>query len=250
VTNSPARLPHAALNPAERLPKAEKIKTLMALAPVPGRHLRLLEIGTGSGAIAHYFATDSGLHCEVDAVDVTDQRTIADGYRFQRVEGVKLPFADGVFDAVISNHVLEHVGESAEQIDHLREIARVMRDDGIGYLASPNRWQLIEPHYHVAFLSWWPRRWRTAYLRLFRTGAVYDCEPLSKKPLESMLESAGLESRNMFVPALRHLAEVEKPDVPLVRLMASLPDGTLQCLRSISPTHIYLLKRSKAAARR
>ena len=219
----------------------------MALAPVPGRHLRLLEIGTGSGAIAHYFAAEPTLHCEVDAVDVTDQRSIAEGYRFQRVDGVKLPFDGGTFDAVISNHVLEHVGDSAEQTDHLREIARVMRDDGIGYLASPNRWQLVEPHYHVAFLSWLPRRWRTAYLKLFRKGAVYDCEPLSKKPLESMLDAAGLESSNLFVPALRHLAAVEKPDAPLVRLMASLPDGVLRALRGISPTHVYLLKRKATA---
>jgi SAM-dependent methyltransferase len=247
MSEAGARSPHAALDLAGRLPKAEKIQAMMGLVPVANRRLRVLEIGTGSGAIAHYFAMHSGLNCNVDAVDVIDQRQITEGYRFQRVEGVMLPFEDGAFDAVISNHVLEHVGESAEQIGHVREIARVLRDDGIGYLASPNRWQVIEPHYHIAFLSWLPRRWRTSYLGIFRPGALYDCVPLSTTPLECMLREAGLDASNLFVPALRHYAKVEKPHSVLARGLGSLPDGILGRLRAVSPTHIYRLKRQQRA---
>ncbi len=242
MTESFTRLPHAALNPTGRWPKAEKIQALMALVPTPGQRLRLLEIGTGSGAIAHYFAARSGLDCEVDAVDVIDQRQIKGGYRFQQVAGVDLPFEDGAFDAVISNHVLEHVGDAEEQVGHLREIARVLRHDGTAYLASPNRWQLVEPHYHLVFLSWLPRRWRTPYLAMSRKGSVYDCAPLQMNQLEAMVRSAGLQPHNICIPALRHVLAVEKPQSLLARWVGRLPDGILERLRGICPTHIYLLK--------
>src|SRR3546814_9833619 len=69
-----------------------------------------------------------------------------------------LPFADDSFDVVLSNHVIEHVGEQPEQLAHLSELRRVLTPGGIGYLAVPNRWMLVEPHYRLAFLSWWPHR--------------------------------------------------------------------------------------------
>ena len=59
-------------------------------------------------------------------------------------QGVELPFDDARFDVVISNHVIEHVGDEAAQHAHLREIRRVMKADGSAYLAVPNRWMLTE----------------------------------------------------------------------------------------------------------
>src|SRR6185312_4832050 len=109
------RLPHAALSPTGRLPKAEKIAALLKLDSIARTRLRLLEIGTGSGVIAHYFATRPEFLCEVDAVDVLDQRQVVEGYRYQTVTDMELPFGDGSFDIVISNHVIEHVGRADEQ---------------------------------------------------------------------------------------------------------------------------------------
>src|SRR3546814_18660903 len=99
-----------------------------------------------------------------------------------------LPFADDSFDVVLSNHVIEHVGEQPEQLAHLSELRRVLTPGGIGYLAVPNRWMLVEPHYRLAFLSWWPHAWRSPYLRLMRKGKFYDCEPLQLGQLETMLD--------------------------------------------------------------
>ncbi|MFP5465661.1 MAG: class I SAM-dependent methyltransferase, partial [Gammaproteobacteria bacterium] len=140
---------HAALDLKSRNAKARKIEALLGLKPI-SRPLRLLEVGTGSGGIAHYFGTHPALRCEVDAVDVTDTRQIHDGYRFTQVHDVHLPFPDGHFDVVISNHVIEHVGDSSAQRRHLAELRRVLGPAGVGYLAVPNRWQIVEPHYRLA----------------------------------------------------------------------------------------------------
>lgn len=174
------RKPHAALDFAMRNWKALKIERLLGLH-ARQQPLRLLEVGTGSGGIVHYFVARPTLRCEMDAVYVVDNQRANDGYRYQQVEGVELPFATDTFDVVISNHVIEHVGDAQAQTEHLREIQRVMRPNGMGYLTAPNRWMLTEPHHRLNFFSWWPRRLRSPYLRMMGKGMFYDCEPLQMR---------------------------------------------------------------------
>ena len=197
-----ARQPHAVLDLPSRRLKGLKIEQLLGLAE-RRQPLRLLEIGTGSGGIAHYFATHPTLRCEVMAVDVVDQRLIRDGYDFRLVHDTVLPFADASFDVVLSNHVIEHVGERPAQLEHLRELRRVMAHGGVGCLAVPNRWMLVEPHYRLAFLSWLPRPLRSPYLCLMRRGQLHDCEPLTVQRLESLLAEAGFVWCYLEVEALR-----------------------------------------------
>jgi SAM-dependent methyltransferase len=232
------RLPHAVQDLPSRRAKGLKIERLLDLSSRGGK-IRMLEVGTGTGGIAHYFATHATLDCTVDAVDVVDGRRVSDGYRFHLVHGTTLPFADGSFDVVLSNHVIEHVGEHAEQLAHLRELRRVMAPGGVGYLAVPNRWMLVEPHYRLAFLSCLPRRLRTRYLRLWRKGEFYDCEPLEMRQLERFLASSGLTGRNLCIEAWRATLDIERPARFGTRLFSMVPDTLVRPLRPIIPTLIY-----------
>lgn len=232
---------HAVLDLGSRAAKAKKIEVLLGLAP--GSRLRLLEVGTGSGGIAHYFGTHPVLDIEVEAVDVQDARQIFDGYRFTRVESVELPFPDGHFDVVVSNHVIEHVGDATAQAAHLDELRRVMAAGGVGYLAVPNRWMLVEPHYRLAFLSWLPLGWRTTYLKFSGRGHHYDCEPLEMRQLERMLSSSRLEHENLCIEAWRATFEIERPSSLETRLLSMLPDTLMKPFKSIIPTLIYRIQR-------
>ena len=240
-TRIPDRLPHAVLDLPSRNWKALKIERLLDLAHRP-QPIRMLEIGTGSGGIAHYFATHPRLRCDVTAVDVVDNRLAHEGYEYLQVEDVELPFADASFDVVITNHVIEHVGDSKAQHRHLEEVHRVMKPGGIGYLAVPNRWMVTEPHFKLKFLSWWPRTWRTPYLRLMRKGTVYDCEPLQMRQLERMLDAANFRYRNLCIEAWRVTFEIEWPDSFATKLLRGMPDAVLKPLRRIIPTLIYRLE--------
>jgi SAM-dependent methyltransferase len=239
------RKPHAVLDLPSRRLKGLKIEHLLDLSH---RHqpIRMLEIGTGSGGIAHYFGTHLELRCEVVAVDVVDNRLVSDGYTYQKVQGVELPFPDASFDVVITNHVIEHVGDVVMQEQHLAEIRRVMGFDGIGYLAVPNRWMLTEPHYNLRFLSWLPRRWRSPYLRRMGKGEFYDCEPLEMRQLESMLARSGFAYRNVCVEAWRLTLEIERPDSFQGRLLGLVPPVLLEVLCPIIPTLIYRIARDEA----
>ena len=234
---------HAVLDLASRAAKAKKIEALLGLAP--GKPLRMLEVGAGSGGIAHYFGNHPVLDIEVDAVDVQDARQIYEGYRFTRVDGTDLPFPDEYFDVVISNHVIEHVGDSTAQTRHLAELHRVLRGGGAGYLAVPNRWMLVEPHYQLAFLSWWPRRWRTPYLRLMRRGEAYDCEPLTAGGTERLLIAAGFNFEQMHSTALKLTLELDSlVGSPWKQMLQRVPDRAFLAARRAFPTLIYLLRKA------
>ncbi len=241
MTAENGRRPHAVLDLPSRRLKGIKIERLLHLA---GRSqpIRMLEIGTGSGGIAHYFATHSTLHCRVTAVDVVDQRMIDEGYEFRLVHGTALPFSEGSFDVILSNHVIEHVGERVAQLAHLREIRRVMALGGVGYLAVPNRWMVIEPHYRLAFLSWLPARLRTPYLRLMRGGDRYDCEPLSLPQLDALLTEAGFAGHHLEVDALRLTLALEGAHGLGAQFVGRLPDAALVHLRRFIPTLICRLE--------
>lgn len=238
-TDERTRHGHAVLDLASRRQKGEKIERLLELEGVFPKHL--LEIGTGSGGIAHYFATQTSGRFSVEAVDVTDTRQVNDGYGFQLVTSTALPFESASFDVVLTNHVIEHVGDRAAQLAHLVEVARVLKPSGVAYLAVPNRWMLVEPHYKLAFLSWLPHGWRSGYLRLARKGRFYDCEPLQLHEVESVAQEAGLVARNRSVDAFRLVIAIEGDKGWLARCVAALSDATLARLAPVIPTHIYTL---------
>jgi SAM-dependent methyltransferase len=204
----------------------------------------MLEIGTGSGGIAHYFATHPDMRIEVDALDVVDSRVATDGYRFHLVADTRLPFPNQVFDVVLTNHVIEHVGGRAAQLHHLQEVGRVLRNDGVGYLAVPNRWMLVEPHYKLAFLSWLPHGWRSPYLKWRRGTLFYDCEPLTLGQAEDLLAGSGFAFENLGVIALRQTLDLEySRKSGLRRLLDAVPDRVFEVLKTLNPTLIYRFRR-------
>lgn len=234
------RQPHAALDADSRVLKARKIELLLGLDN-NGSRIRMLEVGCGSGGISHYFGTHSSERYEVDAVDVVDSRVFFEGYSFSRVEGTELPFADECFDVVISNHVIEHVGDEVAQLHHLRELRRVLKPAGIGYLAVPNRWMLVEPHYRLAFLSWLPISMRSKYLQRYRGVPYYDCLPLAMKCLERLLHRANFTYENQCVEAMRIVFRIEGVNGLWQKLASLAPNKALKLLCPIFPTLIYRL---------
>lgn len=234
------RLPHAIKDAASRLNKARKIERL-----VGDERLRdarnILEAGTGSGYIANYLSRQYHT-AEVTATDVTDVRVVHDGYTFVLVDGPDLPFPDRHFDVVVSNHVLEHVGDRGAQLRHLNELRRVLHPDGIIYFAIPNRWSPYEAHFRLPFLSWLPPRLRTPYVRLLRRGTHYDCEPRGMFELRALLAEAEFEFEDVTLSALRTMLELEKfPGLP--RWAARALSASAIPLFPLIPTYAFLLRR-------
>jgi len=242
VAEERARQPHAILDRDSRVHKARKIIALAGEARF-ARARRILEIGCGSGVIAHTLGRLAGAGTQVDAVDVVDNRIERDGYAFHVVAGTDLPFPDGTFDLVVSNHVIEHVGDAAAQQRHLREIRRVLAADGLLYLAVPNRWRLVEPHFRLPLLSWLPDALADRYVRLAGRGSHYDCVPLGHGQALRTFAAAGFAARDATLDALRATLRIERPDSAVARAIADrAPGALLRLAMPVMPTFVFLLQ--------
>jgi ubiquinone/menaquinone biosynthesis C-methylase UbiE len=238
---SALRKPHVTSN--NRFIKAQKIESIIQLNRLFKRNDFILEVGTGSGGIANYFSHNSDMNFNIKAIDVVDSRVLKEGYEFQIVNGTKIPFSNESFDVIITNHVIEHVGGYENQLEHLNEIKRLLKKNGIAYLAVPNRWMLIEPHYELIFLSWLPSKYRSKYLKKMRNIEFYDCEPLEKKQLEDLFNTVGFSYENQTIQALRVLLHDEKEQHRILSLIFSfIPNFLLKLFLGITPTLIYTIR--------
>lgn len=82
-------------------------------------------------------------------------------------DGRALDAADGAYDVVFSNSVIEHVGDWQAQRDFAREVSRVGRTL---WVQTPARWFPVEPHYLTPFVHYLPRSWQK---RLLRNASVW-----------------------------------------------------------------------------
>lgn len=133
---------------------------------------KLLEIGCGPGALAAALGRWYP-HAQISAVDrdsnfVAFAREVAPGVDFSEGDATALAFADGTFDATISNTVVEHVEPSS----FYGEQRRVLREGGVCIVLSARKtirvpapcvaaeteferelWQRTETHFRAAHES-------------------------------------------------------------------------------------------------
>jgi ubiquinone/menaquinone biosynthesis C-methylase UbiE len=200
---------------------------------------KVLEVGTGSGVIAAALKDTVGPDGEVWAVDTVDQRIDPEAVSFLPVTNTKLPFPDGTFDLVISNHVIEHVGDWEAQHDHMRELARVLRPGGWVYLAMPNRWAPVEPHFKLPFLSWLPEGRRSGYVRAAKRGPRYDCRPLTRAQLEELFRAHGFDYTEISREAIQAMGDVEEPSAP-TRALIRLAPLVFTVARPVLPSLVFV----------
>jgi len=196
----------------------------------------VLDIGVGSGHIAQDISKKSK---SLVGVDLHDERTVKSGYSFKKVSDEKLPFVDNVFDVVISNQIIEHV---PNQNLHIKEIHRVLKKNGVVYLATPNKYWITDPHSKLPFISWFPRKISSFYLKLLK-NRKWDIYPLSYNQIKKLI-------KNKFVSSNMTLKIIKNPkkyglDVffGLQLIFKLLPFWILKLFKGIVPSYILILKK-------
>lgn len=102
------------------------------------RGSRILEIGAGPNNPTTSYLASLG---PVVGIDVSDE--IRQNHALTETHvyaGGRLPFADGSFDACVTNYVLEHLRDPRE---HFQEIARVVRGGGVYCFRTPNLYHYV-----------------------------------------------------------------------------------------------------------
>ena len=153
-----------------------KMVLLIGVTPTASPWENIVELGVAQRAEV---AVASGVH--PPAVNCWDRYVVCDGLR--------LPFRHGQFDLVLSNAVIEHVGDQ-EQAQFLREHDRVGR---VWIATTPNRWFPVESHTRVLI-----RHWRTGW----RDGQGAFTRLLSRGELANLLPHGAAVKGSFYSPTL------------------------------------------------
>jgi ubiquinone/menaquinone biosynthesis C-methylase UbiE len=117
-----------------RLVNEHFVADLVAFWPPTGN---VLDLGTGTAQIpielcrkagaVHVVAVDAARHMLELGRDNVRRAGLAERIRLELCDAKRLPFADGTFDAVVSNSIVHHIPEPAAV---LREMVRVVKPRG------------------------------------------------------------------------------------------------------------------------
>jgi SAM-dependent methyltransferase len=233
------------LDEQHRRTKAGKIISVLHhfLGRADLRGLAAVDIGCSAGFIADELAADGArtIGVDIDAPGLTKARArFGEHVRFLAGSGDRLPFADSSIDVVVFNHIYEHVVD-ADAV--LREIHRTLSKDGVAYLGLANKFQLMEPHYRLPFLSWLPPRAADFYIRRAGKADAYYEKHLSRRDLKTLLR--GFHVWDYTVPAIR-APRVFRSGDQVGAALSRIPAPILRAGLPLAPTYIWVATKSDA----
>jgi SAM-dependent methyltransferase len=141
----------------ERPMQGETPDSLLALHAAGYREVRarlgpgrLLDVGCGLGDESVGFAAPDRSVVGVDYDPATAAAAVAvhgsAGMEAICGDGSRIGVRDGAFDHVCSSHLIEHFVDPEL---HVREVSRVLADDGVAFFLTPNAPADFENPYHV-----------------------------------------------------------------------------------------------------
>lgn len=240
-------IPEAMYN---REAREKKAKTMLAvfrdyynMDPKP---FSLLDVGCSAGFISNYlsdyFGKVFGIDIDEPAIDFARNHFKQDNLMFAKIDSQKIKFAENTFDAVICAHIYEHVPDAQLLMS---EIYRVLKTGGVCYFAGGNQLRIMEPHYHLPFLSIIPRPLAHAYIRLSGRGEFYYEKHLSFWALKKLTRH--FERIDYTRPI------IEQPDCFAAEYMLPPNSNRAKLAKFISkyaywlcPTYIWLLRKPAA----
>lgn len=100
--------------------------------------------GYGSAIISDVAESVMGIDCDHDAILYATEHYKNHKCNFLKSYVELTPFHDNAFDTIISFETVEH---TLCPKSHLKEIARLIKEDGVVLLSVPNSWGLTDHHF-------------------------------------------------------------------------------------------------------
>ena len=222
------------------LQATEELAAQMELRP----GLHLLDVGSGIGGPARYFAAEHG--CTVDGIDLTEEfvqvaksltRLVKLDHlvQFRQASALQLPFEPGTFDRVYMIHVGMNI---ADKLAVYREVRRVLKAGGLfvvfdimrtadGAMRFPVPWALSEETSFVAEVK--------SYRDALQQAGFHVARERGRRAFAiEYTERMMLRTAQDGSPALGlHLLMGDKAPVMVGNLLAMMREGMLE------PTELF-----------
>jgi ubiquinone/menaquinone biosynthesis C-methylase UbiE len=208
----------------------------------PGtQSLNCLDIGCSTGIITSFlgdhFSKTVGIDIDEEAVQYAKKQSLSLHVHFLIADSMALPFRDNSVDVIVCNHVYEHVPDPNQM---MKEIYRILKDDGFCYFSAGNKYMVFEGHYGLPFLSWIPKWAADLYLRMTGKGDSYYEEHRSLHELKQLVNRFRIHDYTLSI--------VREPDKFFATDLFDTQSLTYKVVRSLAPflyrwipTYIWLL---------
>ena len=104
----------------------------------------VVDLGCGAGSF-HY----GSYACQIIGIDLTVSHRVPRAHvSFVQANSAQIPLASNSVDAVVSHHTLEHFGDFRTT---LVEVDRILKDDGVIWIAIPNGYGFDDTLYRFVF---------------------------------------------------------------------------------------------------
>ena len=187
----------------------------------PGESCRILDIG---GTAGYWEAFGAGLPWDRVSVTLTNlsaQETRASSIRSVVADARSMAdFADGSFDLVHSNSVIEHVGQWRDMMAMAGEVRRLAP---AYFVPTPYFWCPIEPHARTPFVQFLPEPLRYRLFMIRRNGfyakaanvshameMIQDANLLDRSQMRSLFPDADIRAERAF-GLIKSLIAIRRP---------------------------------------
>ena len=226
---------------ASRFEKGKKIISIIQFRTSSDlKDKKCLDIGCSTGEIteflSEYFGSVIGFDINKDAI-VKNKKYKSQPYVLASSSAV--PFRDSEFDVIICAQVYEHV-ESQELL--VEEIKRLLKKDGVCFFSGPNKYALMEEHYLLPLLSWFPKKISGIYMKLFKKGNYYEPNPLSYKSLKHLLIRFCIT--DYTIQLIRNPNKFSMPKSRISIFLKKMPNWLLHFFLTFTPNFNFILEHS------
>lgn len=221
-------------NQKSRILKAKRIiKTLQVYFETKSlKNLTVLDLGASTGIIANelskHFKKIVATDIDKGGLKYAKKQFRRKNLIFKYADAMKMPFQNQSFDVVVCTHVYEHVPSPKKLFE---EIHRVLKPDGVCYLAAQNKLWPLEAHHNLPFLSYLPKNLADLYIKTFRGKDEYYEHPMTYWQLTKTLNKFKIHD---FTPHI--LREPQKFGYTM-----QIPFGNF--LKYFTPTMFWIIEK-------